>query len=271
MPSVGSYSIRGDSKLHYLKIGVGPKSLLVFHGFGMDLSSKSEFQTCFPEHTIYFFDLFYHGQSIWPNSKNALTVKDFNALMKGFFQNEKIARFDMLGFSIGAKSALALLQNHASLVDQLILIAPDGIVYKYWYWLATGSKVGQLLFKKVLQSPSSIYTGMDWLARVNLIPNKLKVFVRFQLASSQKRDKIYKTWMVYRKLKLSVNQLLELLSKQDIRVSIFAGSKDTMFPPADFEKFVSLLPAARLVVLESDHTRLVDEVLKYYTQNGYIA
>lgn len=271
MSAIGSYIIHGDSKLHFRKIGAGPKTLLAFHGYGMDLYSNPDFQSCFPDYTIYFFDLFYHGKSQWPNSDHALSVEKWNELMSIFFQQEKINRIALLGFSIGAKPLLAILKEHASRVDRIVLIAPDGIVNKFWYSLATGSQMGQLVFRKVLTSPKLIVGCMDWMTRFNLIPHKLLVFVRSQLSGSQQRANVYNTWMIYRKLKFPSKQLAKNIEDHSILATIFAGSRDVMFPPKDYKQFLSLIPKARLVVLDTDHARLVPAVLKFCSQNGYIA
>jgi pimeloyl-ACP methyl ester carboxylesterase len=267
MPDTDSYIISGNIKLHYHKVGEGTKSMLVFHGFGMELYSMVDFKICFPEHTLYFFDLFFHGKSQWSDSKQPLTVEKWNVLIDRFLQKENIDRFEMFGFSIGAKSLLAVLSKFAPKVDSILLIAPDGIVQKFWYSLATGTKVGQLLFRKLMENPVFIMKCLNWIKGSKLLPNKLIVFVRSQLAAQTNRIKVYHTWMVYRKLRLSEKKIANLITDHTIATTIVAGNQDSLFPPNSFNNFVRLIPGIKLLVLEAGHRHMIDKTLKFLIQN----
>jgi pimeloyl-ACP methyl ester carboxylesterase len=267
MPGIDFYIISGNIKLHYSKVGEGAKSMLVFHGFGMEHYSIPDFKTCFPDHTLYFFDLFFHGESQWPNSKHALTVEKWNTLIGLFLQKENIDRFEMVGFSIGAKSLLAVLYKFAPKVDAIILIAPDGIVRKFWYNLATGTKLGQLLFRRLMENPVFIMKCLNWIKGSKLLPNKLIVFVRSQLTVQANRVKVYHTWMVYRKLRLSEKKIANLITDHTITTTIVAGNQDSLFPPNSFKKIVRLIPGIKFLVLEAGHRHMIDKTLKFLIQN----
>lgn len=266
MPNTDSYIISGNIKLHYHRVGKGAKPMLVFHGFGMDSYSIPDLKTCFPGHTLYFFDLFFHGKSYWPNSKQALTVEKWNELIGVFLQKEHIDRFEMVGFSIGTKSLLTILNTFAPQIDTILLIAPDGIVQKNWYKLAVGTKVGQWLFRKLVENPVCIWKSLNWIKSYKLLPNKLIVFVRSQLASPANRMKVYHTWMVYRKLRLSQQTIATLIAHNTITTTIIAGNQDTMFPPNSYKKFARLVPNSRLVVLEAEHRHMIIKTLKHLTR-----
>ncbi|HEY5824200.1 MAG TPA: hypothetical protein VIT44_07545, partial [Cyclobacteriaceae bacterium] len=62
-----------NATLHYIKSGSGPKSLLLFHGFGQDHRSFDDLTIVLAgEYTLYSFDLFFHGESSWRNDEEPM-------------------------------------------------------------------------------------------------------------------------------------------------------------------------------------------------------
>ena len=127
-----------NSTLSYRKSGHGNKALLLFHGFGQHhqafaaLSDKLA-----PYFTLYAFDLFFHGNSQWNEGEQPLEKVMWKDILTKFLDEHNIGKFSVLGFSLGGKFALVSLELFPAQVEQIILLAPDGVKTSFWYSLAT--------------------------------------------------------------------------------------------------------------------------------------
>src|SRR5687767_8509330 len=115
-----AFITEGKTRLHYRKLGNGPKVLLAFHGFGQDISFFSPVaEALVNEFTIYAFDLFFHGKS-WLEKEHAPLSKALLAdLMQRFLAKEKVEKFSVTGFSMGGKFALSVLESFPEKVHSL--------------------------------------------------------------------------------------------------------------------------------------------------------
>ena len=139
------------NRLAYYKVGYGPATLVAFHGFGQ---SGRVFQpldeTIGHRFTVFAVDLFFHGNSQY-TSRQLLTKTDWQRLIGAFLDGQGVDRFSLMGFSLGGRFALATAEAFASQLDQLILIAPDGVTRTSWYWAATTTRLGRWLFRHGLR------------------------------------------------------------------------------------------------------------------------
>ena len=129
--------------LHYQKIGNGKKILLSFHGMGQDFLCFQKFaQTFENQYTTYLFDLPYHGKSGGIDGNNyveneVITKEIWKEYLEKFLQESQIQTFSIIAFSMGGRFALATVEAFAERIEELILLAPDGITEDPKYVLAT--------------------------------------------------------------------------------------------------------------------------------------
>ena len=101
--------------LHYDRLGQGPRILLAFHGAGQ--TGQECFQS-FADHlgsyyTVYAFDLFFHGQSLGLYGTDNFSDRDvvdkhsWELFIQTFLDEKQIDQFDVAGFSLGGRFALA--------------------------------------------------------------------------------------------------------------------------------------------------------------------
>ena len=144
--------------LHYKKIGSGPKIIITFHGFGQNASAYNCVVNQFNKYyTIYLAELFFHGKTVWKKKDLFLDKQIWKDFFSIFLQKEKIESFSLIGFSIGAKLALASFEATPNQVKNLILIAPDGIKENFWYSFAVNSAIGRFMLKSVLKNASLFF------------------------------------------------------------------------------------------------------------------
>ncbi len=153
--------------LHYSLTGKGKKVLLAFHGYGQTkLHFRHIAKQLSGQYTLYTFDLFFHGKSIWPFKDNPLTKNFLAGMMSAFLEKEKINQFSLMGFSMGGKMVLSLLEQFPDRVEQLILIAPDGIKTSFWYSLATYPGWTKQYFRSLVISPYAFKKPSFYLPKI---------------------------------------------------------------------------------------------------------
>ena len=258
------YITEGKTKLHYEKLGNGPKVLMDFHGYGQDLYYFLPVAEALGEQfTIYAFDLFFHGKS-WLEKEHAPLTKAFlTQLIRRFLAKEHITRFSVTGFSMGGKFALTVLESFPEQIHSFYLVAPDGIKTSFWYNVATYPGWLAGFFKRTVVKPKPFFRMVYTMNRYKLMHPSLLRFASHQMNSPAKRLKIYKSWTGFRLLTFDIPEIARLLNRHKIPVIMFFGVFDKIITAKALAFFTDALENARVVTLKTGHTHLLEEVGKY--------
>jgi pimeloyl-ACP methyl ester carboxylesterase len=250
-----------QSKFFYSTSGTGKKVLLLFHGFGQDHHAFDSWKDVLKdEYTLYSFDLFFHGQSSWANG-NPLEKKDWKEIIDLFLQQEKITEFEIAGFSMGGKFALATLEAFPEKVKKIILLAPDGIKTSFWYSLATYPIAMRALFKSMILHPNRLYRLIKMLRSFGLVDKGLLRFVESQMDSEEKRRRVYFSWVYFRKLKFNLSKIASLLNEQRIPLTLIVGKHDKVIQAKNMEAFLEKVNSKQFEVLEAGHNDLIAKAI----------
>ena len=250
-----------DNSLHYEKIGSGDRTMLAFHGFGQDASAFDCFEKTLGErYTIYAFDLFFHGESTWQNKKAAITKENMRVFFQAFLLENQIKDFSIMAFSLGARFLFTLLELCSTRVDSIILVAPDGVTQNFWYRLATGSSLMRNVFHGLVHNPAIFFKLIEFLRSIRAINLGLYLIAKNQMISLEKREKVYFSWVLFRKLSFDVKSLVNLINKNRIHTSIFLGASDVIIKRNKVKPLIAHLTEPNLTILESGHFRLLEAV-----------
>ncbi|WP_018479402.1 alpha/beta fold hydrolase [Pontibacter roseus] len=261
------YIIHEGTKLHYRVLGNGSQALLAFHGYGQSSGYYLSMGRALDgDYTIYAFDLFFHGQSTLHKSNMPLQKDFLQELITLFLQKEKLQEFSLMGFSMGGKFALTLVERFPERVKELFLIAPDGIKTSFWYNIATYPGWLQQLFKRTVLKPEPFFRLLKVLNRYNMIHKSLVRFARFQMDSTEKRLRVYRSWIGFRELNFDIRQIVRLLNGQQVPVTMFLGEFDQIISPKRVSVFVKALQKGELVILRTGHSHLLQEVAELLHQ-----
>ena len=237
--------------------------MLAFHGYGQDHRVFRQYEKklgC--EYTIYAIDLFYHGNSSCPSGSHALAKEEWIIIIRRFLQEQKIDRFSLLGFSLGGRFALVLLECLADRVDQLILMAPDGLRMSGWYWLASATWLGNYLLRTSVNRPSALFTLSDWAFRIRLIDRPTLVLVRKSISTRQKRYALYCRWTYLRHIQPTVADVIYQCNKRSVLVVLFIGKHDHMIKEKHILQLAKNLTNSKLHTLSCGHDALLHQVAK---------
>jgi pimeloyl-ACP methyl ester carboxylesterase len=223
--------------------------VLLFHGYGQDASVFKDFPG-------YSFDLFFHGKSVWHKGEEPLEKAEWKEMISEFLDNNHIKTFRVLGFSMGAKFALATLEAFPDRVTEIILLAPDGIKTSFWYSLATYPVALRRFFKGMISNHSRFFRIATIAKKLGLIDKGVLRFVETQMDSEEKRKRVYYSWVVFRHLKFDLDAIAGLIDKNKIKLRLFVGRHDKIITATNMHAFISKVPGAEFEVLDAGHNNL---------------
>nr|WP_066834249.1 alpha/beta fold hydrolase [Rufibacter quisquiliarum] len=245
-------------------MGSGPKALLAFHGYGQEGHYYDAMARVLqPQYTVYAIDLFFHGQSTLSKADQPLSKRKLQEFIQALLEKEGITKFSVMAFSMGGKFALTTLEKFHPQIDQLYLIAPDGIKTHLLYNIATYPGWLQGVFKGIVLRPTRFFKTLHWLERKRWVDTSLVKFANWQMNSPEKRVRVYRSWTGFRKLTFSTAYLVKLLNQSEIEVTVFLGKYDQIISHGRLKNFLNALHRHKLVVLQTGHTNLLHAVANF--------
>jgi len=253
-----------ETTLHFIKSGSGSKVLLAFHGFGQDHKSFNRlFEKLSLHYTIYAFDIFFHGKSEWNKGEEPLEKYFWKSLLSKFLQHYQIDRFSVLGFSMGGKFALASLEAFPEKVDSIFLLAPDGIKTSAWYSLATYPFALRHLFKSMISKPNRFHQIANLAFKTGIIDKGILRFAESQMNTEDKRKQVYYSWIVFRHLKFSMNEIAPIINSNNISLTIVVGKYDKIITAKNMNRLLKKLKNYQLEILGTGHNDLISKWLPH--------
>lgn len=255
------------SKLHYAKTGSGPKHLLIFHGFGQDLSVFDSLTKSLARHyTFYVFDLYFHGRSEWAHDEKTLSKNEWSETVGQFLNENNINRFSVGAFSLGGKFAMTAVEFFPTRVDDIYLIAPDGIKTSFWYSLATYPILFRKFFKSMIFHPNRFMKIAESLNRSGVVDRGLIRFAEYQMNTEEKRKRVYYSWVVFRHLTPDLDKIAKAINENSIQLTLIVGKYDKVIEPSNMNHFLRRVKNCRFEILESGHTGLINQSIPYFIE-----
>lgn len=249
-----------NSKIHFQQFGEGKELLFAFHGFGEDGSSFAPLNFSLgKKYKIIAIDLPLHGKTEW-DKKEIFYKNDLAEIIKQFLQKENTNEFSLLGYSLGGKMCLSLVEFFPKQIRKIILLAPDGLKENIWYNVAVYPKWGRDLFKYFIKKPKIFFGMANFLKSVSLLPSSLHRFVFQQMETEEKRQLVFDVWTNIADFSVNKKLVKQLLNENDIELNLFFGKYDKVILPKFGEHFKRGLKYCKMTVLEKGH-RLIDEDL----------
>lgn len=260
--------IFGKQHLNYHVLGDGPQIMLAFHGYGQSAAYFESLSNKLGSlYTIYAFDLFFHGESYWHDKDQVLEKSELKALLQEVLIKHEIRNFAICGYSMGGKFALASLELFPNQIKQCLLIAPDGIKTSFWYSLATYPQVFRNIFKKIIKKPELFYKITKWAKQLGILDKSILKFARSQMKTQEQRERVYFTWVTFRKLKFEMKEISQIINSQKIPVIMVTGSYDKIVTSNNMHHLLNYLDDYEELILETGHNHLIAETAAYLSKN----
>lgn len=214
-----------NSSIHYLQHNGGDELLVCLHGFGETAECFSSLVHLLSKRfTVIAIDLPFHGKTTWNEGLN-INIHDLVAIINCIPVLQQ-NRFSLMGFSMGGRVALYLYQHLPQRIQQLILLAPDGLKVNPWYWLATQSKPGNKLFRHFMKKPGLFFAGTRALNKLGLINMGVYNYVHQYLQMETKRQELYTIWTAMRGVRPDTRLVKILIQQHQTPVVLIYGAYD---------------------------------------------
>lgn len=257
-------------RMHYHRLGSGSDILLAFHGFGRDARQFGHMaELVGKQYTILSFDLFFHGHSSFEKLspeqiEKGLSKTDLHLLIETLCRQERIDRFSLAGFSIGARFALCLTELFPEKVQNIFLFAPDGLEEHYLHRFATTHLLGKYLFRKTMHNPQFLNRVLDRLKKLKVLDGRSAGFVRYYLDDPDLRMRLYNTWIFLRYIKAVPSVVQRIINSRQIKLRIFMGRYDRIIRLQGGQRFIRNIKNGELVIADTGHSLMSRHILRTF-------
>jgi pimeloyl-ACP methyl ester carboxylesterase len=249
-----------NATLCYSVMGGGPKTMFFFHGYGQSKEAfYDKMKMLKHTHTSYSFDLFFHGESSWRYGENVIIKEFWAQLIKAFLDAFAISRFSMTGFSLGARFVMATLESVPDCIDQINLLAPDGVKTNFWYNLATYPVAFRKLFKSMILHPSRFFSLAHAIHTIGLVDKGLVRFAESQMKTEEMRYRVYYSWVVFRALKFDMRAFASFSANYSVEVNMIIGRYDKVITLQNMRRLLKHLPTCHVIVVNTGHNGIIEK------------
>jgi len=264
---------RNSSRIHYLLGGTGDKLLVCFHGYGESAESFAFLEESLgKDFTILAIDLPFHGETDWKEGL-FFDPQELVALIGQMAAGRPggDGKWWLMGYSMGGRIALSLLEKIPEKVKKLILLAPDGLKVNVWYWLATQTRPGNALFRWTMQKPGWFFLLLRVGNALKLVNRSVYKFTLYYIDQAAVRSELYLRWTILRGFRPDIRSIQALIRKKQIPVRLLYGQYDRIIRYERGEKFLkggiegwcrlTLLPVGHQL-LQARHLDVILSLLK---------
>ena len=211
--------------MHYCIFGSGRQFLFCFHGYGEEGNTFSFLEKFLgKEYTLIALDFPFHGKTSWKEGL-LFTTTDLLQILYLIKQGSD-QPINLLGYSMGGRVALNLLQAVPGKIGQVILIAPDGLHANIWHTIATQTSWGNRLFSYTMHHPKWFFAIIRLTYKTRMINKSIFNFVHYHLDYEKSRVLLYERWTSMRKFNPNAQLLKKIILQKKIRVTLLFGIYD---------------------------------------------
>lgn len=242
-----------NGQLHYIKMGSGKRLLLAFHGYHNDASIFSGFENLIGnDFTILSFNLPFHGDTKWKDGR-FLEKTDLVSLVNQVRTLFGVEKVDLLGYSMGGRVCLNIIELMPEKIERVILVACDGLIFNPFYFFVTRNTLGKALFGNFIHAPKKYLALISRLRKWNFIDASRYKFFMYYLESETDRQFLHKVWPAMSMLLSDNNKVRKAIEKYQLPVFIFMGKYDRIIPPKNALEFKKDLKTVELFIVEKGH------------------
>ncbi|MCO4818822.1 MAG: alpha/beta hydrolase [Bacteroidetes bacterium] len=247
-----------NSQINYVEFGEGTETLICFHGYGQDCTVFNVFeQSLGKKYRLVSVDLPFQGKTIW-GEKEKLTPELLADLMTRFLLYVKASEsISLLGYSIGGNYALGFAVAFKDKINDLWLIAADGLKRKPAFSFITKTSVGQLLFKSFVLYPGWFFSTVKFIKKLGLINPKALKFYKSTVDTLSKRQELFDRWSSTARISPGISKTIAEIGESDIRSFLIYGKSDSVISYKSAKRYQKLVPNTHLKLVDGGHRLLI--------------
>jgi pimeloyl-ACP methyl ester carboxylesterase len=251
-----------SSQVHYSYGGNGKNILLCLHGYGEAENSFHFLEKYLPQHyQLIAIDMPWHGKTQW-KEENDFTIKDLLKIIDKILtaRNAIDAPLTLMGFSMGGRMSLGILENIPHRIQKLILLAPDGLKVNFWYWLSTQTYIGNSLFRFTMKHPAWFFALIQFGNKLKLINRSVYNFTKHYVHDTTMRRQLYLRWTGFRRIKPDLHSIKKKIQQHQTTVHLVYGAYDRIIRHERGSKFRKGIESyCHLHTIQSGHQLLQEK------------
>ncbi|WP_158266906.1 alpha/beta fold hydrolase [Chitinophaga niastensis] len=241
------------SRFHGTCEGTGEQLLICLHGFGESAAHFKPLTEALGDiFTIVALDMPLHGSTQW-QEKRVFEKEDLVAIISLVLQQQGKERFSLLGYSMGGRLALCLVEKMAERIDRLIMAAGDGFRNNPWHLFVTRTGIGNKIFKYNTYHPQLFFSLLHTWRRLGLLNQSIYKFVLNRMDEPEKRAFVYNVWTNMRNMMPDKKHCKQLLTRYNVLTLLIFGKYDRVIPPVLGTRFADGSFSCKMLVLEKGH------------------
>lgn len=217
------------SRLRYHVFGSGPNIICCFHGYGED---GTRFRFLEPDlnqtHTLYAIEMPFHGETEW-HEPLLFQPADLMSMINTLVSPRQ--SIQLLGYSMGGRVCLRLLELFPERFNGVVVVAPDGLHKNPWQKLSTQSYIGNRLFRWTMQYPGWMLALMNFAVWLGLFNKSIQKFAHHYLDNANERKLLYRRWTTMRHFRPVLPHLKQVIRTHQIPVQMLFGTFDRVIIP----------------------------------------
>lgn len=238
--------------------------MLMFHGYGQDGMLFSNLPDSYlKDYTCLAIDLFGHGGSSFFH-KEKISPEDLKLMFVKLLEEEHVDRFSVFGFSLGGRVAINATYVLKDRIDELVLLAPDGVVDSFVFKAATSDSILKSMFKRMVFFPGVYQTIIQLVKQIKLVDASSIDFVERVMSTRSRRYRLYRVWNMHAGLIYSLKDLTDFGFGN---VKLYLAKKDKF---VDSSKVMLLCDKIKMPyrLIRTGHFQVVKEYFSIYTRES---
>lgn len=263
------YYTTPHGSLAYYTWGSGTQPVVCFHGYGETADSFLVVKPYLEKHcTVLTIEMPFHGATQWHSHHHPLHVQYLAAIITSQFGTQA---FTVLGYSMGGRVALQLLQFMPKQIQKMVLLAPDGFHKNFWQRFATQTWLGNKVFEQVVKNPTPVYYVLQKLVNARVFNKSVYKFADTYLHISEVRQELYKRWLAMRLFKPSHSVLKKIITQHNTHITLVFGSYDRIITAKYGHRFAQKLNNSHVKIiswpdghqlLKSKHAEAISKLIQ---------
>ncbi len=240
-----------------------PKWLIAFYGFGQQAIVFEELQHLCKENCNILVINF-------PIDEQYISLEKYTLEVKKIIEKYQIKKFSVLGYSLGARILLSIIPFFSSQINQVFLVAPDGIKIHFLYQFSTKNWLGKKIFELYIMHGGIFIPFYKFLYRIGIFSKAFSLFCIWYCRNKIVRFRVYQVWNSFADFIPDLNYLQKIFTENNIKVISYWGKNDAIIHEKIKQKFSKLFPDAEVITLIEGH-ELLNKKLFYNIQNKLMA
>jgi surfactin synthase thioesterase subunit len=246
----------------YERLGTGPNIVVAFPGANSD---HRLFQSLADRLKLQFSFYCFALPGSLPHERNVLPIppSDLNLAVKMLVERDRPSSIALLGFSIGCRLCLTILESKELEVNICMLVAPEPFRPNRFYQFCTTSALGKSLFYMFLRQPKTLKPIFMVAKAARLLPERKLRLVETHVADEDRARKIYNTWNANSRFLPNFESLKRRRASVLSSIHIIVGNTDPILNARDLKFIASHYPDIHIKTFAAGHVFRHPFVLDY--------